>query len=53
MKDKKNKDVIGVNTKPEFTKSLDIIINNKFDKNKDYFKLELLDKIAVIINRKI
>jgi len=50
---KKNKDVISVNTKPEFTKSLDIIINNKFNKNTDYFKLELLDKIAVIINRKI
>ena len=49
---KKNKDVIGVNIKPEFPKSPDIIINNKFDKNIDYLKLELLNKIAVIINKK-
>lgn len=49
---KKNKDVIGVNIKPEFPKTPDITINNKFDKNIDYLKLELLNKIAVIINKK-
>ena len=49
---KKNKNVVGVNIKPEFPKSPDITIDNKFNKNLDYLKLELLDKISIIVNKK-
>lgn len=49
---KKNKNVVGINIKPEFPKSPDIIINNKFNKSIDYLKLELLDKISTIVNKK-
>ena len=48
----KNKNVVGINIKPEFPKSPDIIINNKFDKSIDQLKLELLDKISIIVNKK-
>ena len=57
LKDKKrvyknNKDVVGFNIKPQFPKTPDIIINNTFDKNLDYLKLELLNKISKLINTK-
>ena len=47
-----NKNVVGVSIKPELPKSPDIIINNKFDKSIDQLKLELLDKISIIVNKK-
>ena len=49
---KKNKNVVGLSIKPEFPKSPDITIDNKFDKNLDYLKLLLLDKISIIVNKK-
>ena len=49
---KKNKNIVGINIKPEFPKSPDITIDNKFDKNLDYLKLLLLDKISIIVNKK-
>jgi adenylylsulfate kinase-like enzyme len=49
---KKNKNVVGVNIKPELPKSPDIIIDNKFNKNLNNLKLELLDKISIIVNKK-
>ena len=57
LKDKKkiyekNKNIVGINIKPEFPKSPDIMIYNKFDKNLDYLKLLLLDKISIIVNKK-
>lgn len=57
LKDKKkvyknNSNVVGLSIKPEFPKSPDIIINNKFDKKLDFLKLELLNKISKVINKK-
>jgi adenylylsulfate kinase-like enzyme len=57
LKDKKkvyknNKDVVGLNIKPQFPKAPDIIINNTFEKNLDYLTLELLNKISIFINKK-
>jgi len=57
LKDKKkvyrNKiNVVGLTIKPEFPKSPDIIINNRFDKKLDYLKIELLNKISKAINKK-
>lgn len=57
LKDKKkvyknNKDVVGLNIKPQFPKTPDIIINNTFEKNLDYLTLELLNKISIFINKK-
>ena len=49
---KKNKNIVGINIKPEFPKSPDITIDNKFDKNLDCLKLLLLDKISIIVNKK-
>ena len=48
---KKNKNVVGLGIKPEFPKSPDIIIVNKFDNNVDDLKLELLKKISIIVNK--
>lgn len=56
LKDKKkvyknNKDVVGLNIKPQLPKAPDIIINNTFEKNLDYLTLELLNKISKFINK--
>ena len=49
---KKNKNIVGINIKPEFPKSPDITINNNFDKKLDHLKLVLLDKISIIVDKK-
>tara|TARA_B110000858_G_C17639202_1_gene397263 strand:- start:33 stop:575 length:543 start_codon:yes stop_codon:yes gene_type:complete len=49
---KNNVNVVGVNIKPEFPKSPDIIIDNKFNNNLDFIKSELVDKIAGIVDKK-
>lgn len=49
---KKNKDVVGLSIKPEFPKSPDITIVNKFDNSIEYLKLDLLKKISIIINKR-
>lgn len=49
---KKKKDVVGLSIKPEFPKTPDIIIKNKFDKNLDYLKLDLLNKLSKVMKKK-
>ena len=44
--------IVGIDIKAEIPKKPDITINNKFDKNLDYLKLELLNKISKTLNKK-
>ena len=49
---KKNKNIVGLNIKPEFPKKPDIIIDNEFNKNLDVLKSELIEKIFKIGNKR-
>ena len=45
---KKNKNIVGLNIKPEFPKKPDITIDNKFNKNLESLKSQLIEKIFKI-----
>lgn len=47
-----NKNVVGLNIKPEFPKNPDIIINNRFNKDLELLKHELIKKIIKIGNKR-
>ena len=49
---KRNKNVVGVNIKPQFPKKPHIIINNTFKKNIKYLEKELLEKVKKFIAKK-
>jgi len=49
---KKNKDIVGINIKPQFPINPEIIIKNNFDKNVNELSLELRAKIDKIVKKK-
>ena len=47
---RKDKNIVGLNIKPQFPKKPDIVIDNKFNKNLELLKSELIKKIFKIGN---
>lgn len=51
-KNKKEKNIVGINIKPQFPKKPDITINNAFDKNIKKLGLELKTKVQILLKKR-